>query len=136
MPTTIVPPDLRRILGGLERRLAILERRIRGGGTDGDDNIFFSMPGEIEALESPPIYLRHGGYVESMRVTLGTAGTTTTTVTLNKDGTTVATANLGTGITTVHIGVRVRYGADSETMTVEVTAVGTGAADLTAEVRY
>lgn len=136
MPTSIVPPDLRRILTDLARRVAILERRVRPDDTGGDNELIFTLPGTVIVSESPPATLRHGGYVTAMRCLLGAAGSTATTVTLDQDGTTVATATLGSGVTVVEIGVRVRFGADTERITIAVTGAGTGAEDLTVQVRY
>jgi len=135
MPTSIISPDLRRILSDLSRRLALLERRQRPAGDTTDNEMIFTLPGALVTSESPPVYLRHGGYVAQMIASLTTGGSTTTTVLLKQNGATVGTLTLDAGVELNGITPRVSYSADVDIMTVAVTA-GTGAVGLTVQVRY
>jgi len=136
MATALLPPTVQRLFDDLRRRVEILERRRRTDDSIVAGEIVFTLPGAVTTSESPNFYLRDGGYVTAMVCSLQTAGTTTTTVVLKQDGATVATATLASGVTFSRITPRARYGADTEAMSVAVSGAGTGAKDLSVQIRY
>ena len=95
-------------------------------------DIVFSLPGAVTVSTSPPVTPRDTINAVGLSVTLGTAGSTTTTVELLKNGSTVATVNLGAGATygTATFTAAVTFTARTDTYAISVTAAGTGAADL------
>lgn len=140
MSEKLVAPEVRRQIGDLARRVGILERRIGGTGSGAaagpvNTDLPFSYASALAVSESPPAKLRYNGFLTSIAVALGTAGSTDTTFDVKRNGTVIATVTLGSGVAdlTVAIGVRV-YAEDR--LSVEITAAGTGAADMTATARF
>lgn len=138
MPTTLNLPDLRNILKGLDRRIGVLERRTRPATPVADESssIIFSLPGAFSVSTSPPIRIWKGGSLKVLAVTLGTAGSTSTVLDVQRNGSTVATVTVPASTTSYNGDVSARFDADSDTLTIAVTTVGTGAADMTAEARF
>lgn len=139
MSEKLLTPEVRRMIGDLARRIGILERRISstatGAPTPVNTDLPFSYASTLTVSESPPAKLRWTGFLTSIAVALGTAGSSTTTFTVKRNGTVIATVNLTTGVAdlTVVIGVRV-YAEDR--LSIAITAAGTGAADMTATARF
>ena len=138
MGAKLLLPDVRRILDGLERRIGILERRITPAGPAGlgpNDDIIYSFAGGLATGESPRAKLRYGGFLDSVAVALGTAGSTSTTFQVKQNGTVIGTVTVPSSSAdySAHIGVRVNA---EDRISVNVTAVGTGAADLTVAARF
>lgn len=137
--STLIAPDVRRMLNDLARRVGILERRVSNATTNTDDNldeIIFSHPGTITETESPPVRVRQSGILTVLAVTLGTAGSTDITIEVKRNGTTVATVTVPDGTTVLNADVGARFTADADVLTIEVTDDGTDAADMTAAARF
>lgn len=137
MPATLRLPDLRTTLEGLRKRIEVLERRIREQpGAETEDELIFSLPGALVASTSPRGYVRNTSRLVNVVVSLGTAGSSTTTVLVKKNGSTIETITLGSGVNFDRTRTSVSFTADSDYMTVTVSGVGTGAADLTVQARF
>lgn len=137
MPASLLAPDLRRMVAAIERRLGILERRLRPGAVNDDTHeTLFSYAGALVASTSPPVRLRHGGTLTVLVVTLGTAGSTDSVLTVQKNGATVATVTVPSSSTT-HTGqVGAYFSADTDKLILTITTAGTDAANMTAEARF
>ena len=137
--STLLPPDLRRIFTDLQRRVGILERRTTTtvtGATEADE-ILFSYAGDLaDDTTSPPVRPRLGGILSVLAVTLGTAGSTDTTILVQRNGTTVATVTVPDGVTAHNADIGARFTADSDILTLTVDTAGSGAADMTAAARF
>ena len=130
-------PTLQRALAALDRRLGLLERRVRQTSTtDTPQEIIFSYAGPLSATVSPPARVRRGGILSVLAVTMGTAGSTDTVIDILRNGTTVATVTVPSSTESYNAQVMARYTADGDTLALEITSVGTGAADMTAEARF
>jgi hypothetical protein len=138
MSVSLLTPDLRRILGDLGRRVGILERRVTSAAAAVDDSheIIFSYAGELAASVSPPARVWRGGNLTVLAVTLGTAGSTDTIIDVLRNGTVVGTVTVPDSVEIFNGEVSARFAADSDTLTVEITTAGTGAADMTAAARF
>lgn len=137
--STLLAPDLRRVLEDLARRVGILERRITDAATaaaSGTDEIIFSHAGALTETESPPVRVRQGGILAVLAVSFGTAGSTDTTMTVNRNGTAVATVTVPDSVTIYNADIGARFAADSDALSIEITSVGTSAADMTAAARF
>jgi hypothetical protein len=137
--STLLTPDIRRMIGELGRRVGILERRVTGGGTatgtPPNNDIIFSYAGTLAAAESPPAKLRYGGFLATLSVALGTAGSSSTTLEVKRNGTTVATVVVPSSSADYGATVGARVSPEDR-ITVEITSAGTGAADMTAAARF
>lgn len=136
--STLLAPDVRRILGDLARRVGILERRVSNAvaTVDTTDEIVFSYAGALTATTSPPIRPRQGGILAVMAVTFGTAGSTDTTLLVERNGTTVKTVVVPDSTEVFNADVGARFAADSDVLTLTIDTAGTGAADMTAAARF
>lgn len=94
----------------------------------------FSFNGAFTASTSPPWYPQHTALITKIHCALGTTGSSTTTVQLKVNGSVVASVNLGSGVpyNSATLSKKV-FWYDSVTCT--VSAAGTGAADLTIQVK-
>lgn len=140
MSASLLTPELRRTLEGLGRRLGILERRVSNAtttATDIADEIIFSYAGALaSSTTSPPVRIRNGGILTVVAVTFGTAGSTGTTLLVQRNGSTVGTISVPSSTTIYNAEVAVRFVADVDTLTVTVDTAGTGATDMTATARF
>jgi len=100
------------------------------------DPMSFSMPGPLVIATSGRLYPSVAVFALWGSISLGTAGSTTTTVVLYKNGAQVATASLAAGVSLVE-----RTGIDpgiafavGDYASLATTAVGIGAADLAVSV--
>lgn len=141
MSVTLLPPDVRRILTDLTRRIGILERRISGAatsatGSPANSDLIFSYVGPlVDATESPPVKLRYGGFLASLAVALGTDGSTDTTLEVNRNGSVIATVTVPSGSSDYVPEIGVRVNAEDR-LSLTVATAGTGAADMTAAARF
>jgi hypothetical protein len=139
MSEKMLAPDVRRILSALERRVAILERRIAvSAAVDAvpNDDIIFSHTGPLSSgTESPPVKLRYSGILSILAVGLGTAGSTSTTLEVKRNGTVVATVVIAGGAADYGAHVGVRFDAEDR-LTLRIATAGTGAANMTASARF
>lgn len=137
--STLLTPDIRRVISDLGRRVGILERRVTGSatatGTPPNDDIIFSYAGALTAVESPPAKLRYGGFLATLSIALGTAGSSDTTVVVNRNGTVVATVVVPSGSADYGATVGARVFPEDR-ISLEITTVGTAAADMTAAARF
>ena len=137
MSATLLTPELRRVLGDLALRLGILERRVTGRASSTVDSfeITFSFAGTITATASPPKRVWHGGNLTVLAVALGTAGSTSTVLTVKRNGSVVATITVPSSATAHDGQVFARF-ADDDVLVVTVTTAGTGAANMTCDARF
>lgn len=137
MSVTLLPPDIRRILTDLTRRVGILERRVSNATptTADSEEIIFSFAGVLAASDSPPVRFRRAGILSVLAVTLGTAGSSSTTILVKRNGATVGTVVVPSSTTVYNGDVGARFAADSDILTLTVSSAGTGAADMTAAAR-
>lgn len=137
MGSTLLLPEIGRILAGFERRLAIIERRIRTPPTfPTETELIFSLPGVVLVSTSPKAYLRADSRLVNIVCSLGTTGTSTTTVQIKKNGSTIATVTLTSGVGFSRIRAGETFIADSDAVTVNVSGAGTGAAGLIVQLRF
>jgi hypothetical protein len=138
MSVSLPAPDLRRILGDLARRIGILERRVTAASASVDSSyeIVFSYAGALTAATSPPARVWRGGNLTVLAVTLDTAGSTATVIDVLRNGTVVGTVTVPSSTTIYNGEVSARFVADVDTLALEITTAGTGAAEMTAAARF
>lgn len=121
--------------------ISVLQRRLRttGGQTRPAPpeplEAVFSHAGSPTTTESGRWYPRRTVTLTDVLVSLGTAGTSNTVVTVYVNGGSQGTITLGSGI---HASMGLFDDvlvADTDYLTVAATTVGTGAADLTVQAR-
>jgi hypothetical protein len=134
---TYLPPNQGKQIGELDRRVGLLERRITAADTavDTSHEILFSYSGTLAATMSPPVRVRRRGDLAVLAVTMETAGSTDTTIDVARNGTVIATVTVPASTETYNGLVAVGFDAE-DILTLEITSVGTGAADMTAEARF
>lgn len=148
-PHGVQRPGLGPVLSELEQRAAALGRRTtqpgpgQGAATLNDSAartvyvIPFSFSGALSLSASPRYYPHIATRLVSVHVSLDTAGTSSTVLTVNKNGSALSTTiTLASG---VHANSATFYEgltADLDYLTMEVTTVGAGAADLVAQARF
>lgn len=97
----------------------------------------FSYAGALASgTTSPPVRLRFSQTATLVAVTLGTAGSTSTVLDLLKNGVSVDTITVAAAGTIHDEVLSVAYTADTDVLELTVTTAGTGAADMTATVRF
>jgi uncharacterized protein YjdB len=136
MSVSLLTGDLRRVLADIQGRLGILERRITSpASVDNSYEITFSFAGTITAVASPPKRVWKGGDLNVLAVTMGTAGSTSTVLTVERNGTVIATVTVPASTETYNGEVSARFAPD-DILVVSVTTAGTGAAEMTADARF
>jgi hypothetical protein len=137
--STLLTPDVRRMLDDLKRRVGILERRVSvsatATGTPANDDLIFSYAGALAAGESPPAKLRYGGFLATLSVALGTAGSSSTTLQVKRNGTVIATVVVPSSSADYGATVGARVSPEDR-ITVAITTAGTAAANMTAATRF
>jgi hypothetical protein len=138
MSVSLLTPDLRRVLGDLGRRVGILERRVTSAAAAVDDSheIIFSYAGTLAETVSPPARVWRGGNLTVLAVSLGTAGSTDTIIDVLRNGAAVGTVTVPDSVEIYNGEVSARFVADVDTLTLEITTAGMGAADMTAAARF
>lgn len=139
MSASLDVPQVRKMIAELQRRVGILERRVSTAATAVDvvDEIVFSYAGTLaDDTTSPPVRARQGGILTVLAVTLGTAGSTDTTIIVERNGMSVATVVVPDGVEIYNADVGARFVADVDVLTLTVDMAGTGAADMTAAARF
>jgi hypothetical protein len=138
MTVSLFTPDLRRILDDLARRIGILERRVFAANTGEGSaaEIVFSYAGGLTETVSPPVRVRQGGNLAVLAVSFGTAGSTDTIINVLRNGTVAGTVTVPDGVEIYNGEVPVRFAADSDTLSLEITTAGLGTADMTAAARF
>jgi len=132
-----LPVSLGRTISDLARRVANLERQLRGSTTAYRDHppLRFVQSGAVTATTSPPAIFPDGADVRTMTVLLGTAGSTATTVQVERNGTSVQSATVAASSTMSLVSVGEDF-TPGDRVTVTVTAAGTGAEDLDVQLVY
>lgn len=138
MSEKLLGPDVRRLFADLARRVGILERRVTTAAAAVDDSheIIFSYAGTVAAGTSPPARVWRGGNITALAVTLTTAGSTSTVINVLRNGTSVGTVTVPASTTVYNGDVFARFVADVDTLALQVTTAGTGAANMTAAARF
>lgn len=93
----------------------------------------FSHAGVLTSAESPPWEPETSGSRLRIKFLLGTAGSTSSVLTVYVDGVSVGTVTLAAAATKGVETFDVAIAADSNLVTVAVTTLGTGAADATVQ---
>lgn len=101
-------------------------------------DIPFSYAGGLVASTSPRWYAPRALTLTKVFGSLGTAGTSTTTINIKLNGTTVATLSFTSGTQTNSTTTisTANLAADTDYVTVEIATAGTSAANLDVQVRY
>lgn len=124
-----------------ERRVDNLERRsLTRAATDARDDgepleAIFSHPGKPTTDESARWYPRRTATLTAVFVSLGTAGTSDTILTVYVNGGSQGTITLGSGVHDSYAAFDDQLLADTDYLTVAATTVGAGAANLTVQAR-
>lgn len=136
MPGGLTPPDIRATVRSILTRLDLLERRLaRLVAFRLVVDIPFTLV-DVSVSTSPRYYFAvPGAQVFEVAVSLGTAGSSTTTVTVMKNGNVIATVTLAAGATFKLTKVTSDFTGNQDALTVAVTGAGTGALDLDVQVR-
>lgn len=113
----------------LYERVARLERRRPR------HSVPFSYAGAVAVSASTPWVPQEGGVLTEARALLGTAGSSSTVVTVYVNGSSVGTVTLTSGQTNESTALSEALVADTDVVTVGVTTAGTGAEDLTVLLR-
>jgi len=140
MTETLNGPNLPARLERLVRRVDDLERRLRNRATEAPDpgeplEATFSHSGTPTTAASARWYPRRTATLTQVIVSLATAGTTSTIVTVYVNGGSQGTITLASGVnknTGTFNNVLV---VDTDYLTVAATTVGTAAANLTVQAR-
>lgn len=98
-------------------------------------SIVFSLAGPTSVSTSPGVRPRYGFTATGLSVTLGTAGSTSTTVELLKNGVSVGSVTVAAGATYANGPIaNVPYAARTDAYALSVPVAGTGAANLAGEI--
>jgi hypothetical protein len=138
MPTSALPPDDKRRIADLERRVGILEQALRSTGAVAVDELVFSYAGALaDDTESPPKILAASRVLTVLAVAFkdDTAGATDTTIEIKRNGTVKNTVTVPASTTKVTLPVAVAF-SGGDTISLRVDSAGTGAADMTAAARF
>ncbi len=138
MTRAYTAPDFRAMIADLRRRVDILERRTRATATtDSAWELVFSYAGSLTVSESPPALIPRSAILNVLAVAFktGSAGSTSTVLAVKKNATTVATVTVPASTETYNADISVSFDADDR-LSIAITTVGTGAADMTAEARF
>lgn len=137
MPGGLTPPDIRATIRDILKRLDLLERRLaRLVSFRLVVDVPFTLAGGVVVSASPSYYFAvPGAQVFEVAVSLGLAGTTSTTVTIMKNGNVIATITLTAGQTFKLTKVVSDFTGNQDRLTVAVTAAGDGAGNLDVQVR-
>lgn len=134
------PPDVGGHIARLERRIELLERPIRrqapGRPIPAEPlEAIFSHAGTPTTAPSARWYPRRTARLVRVLVSLATAGTSNTVVTVYVNNGSQGTVTLASGVNRASAAFDNVLAADSDFLTVATTTVGTGAKDLTVQAR-
>lgn len=116
-------------------KIGILEGLIARLTSTGQE-VEFSYAGAVAVSTSTPWAAAANCTANSVRALLGTAGSSSTVVTVYVNGSSIGTVTLTSGQTNVGAALTTTVVAqDTDVVTVAVTTAGTGAADLTVLLR-
>lgn len=136
MPGSVGPlTDTSIQVGTLDRLNAVERRNPQSGRPVYGEVAIFSTPETPTLSESGPYEADTGGAVVMVEARCRVAGTTASTVRVKHNGTVFATWNIAAGATRGVSYPSRRIGARIDTLTAEVTAVGTGVKAITIFIR-
>lgn len=124
MPSYHAPVGLTGVVGDLRRdtrHLAVRKHR----------TFLFTLSGPVAVTSSPGDAADFDTTLVEVRCLLGTAGSSSTVVTVYVNGTSVGTVTLTSSTTNASVTFATALTADTDILTVGVTTAGTGAKDLT-----
>ena len=137
MTRPLTPPEIGSELAALKRRVDALERRLRNLDDVFRPELEFSYSGALTASASPRAPRRAAGRLEEIVCELDTPGSTATVVDVLKNGVAEATVTIAAGFYTVRQMVYgVTFSPTVDKIKAEITAAGTGAADLAVICRF
>lgn len=133
-------PDPMTEIKRLERQVRELRRKVTPQEQDAEERSFpLGVGGTVIVTTTPPEYPPFTATVVGVRVSLGTAGTTTTTARILKNGTAVtdSSVSLTSGETdSGRLYFPMGWVKNTDYLELEVTAAGTGAANLNYALYY
>lgn len=140
MTDSLNGPGVMERLTRLVRRVDDLERRLRARSAAKPPAAeplegIFSLAGALTTVASGRWYPRRTGTLTNVFASLDTAGSSSTVVTVYVDGASQGTITLGSGVNKSSVTFDDVLVADTDYLTVAVTTVGTGAANLTVQAR-
>ena len=137
MSRGITPPTNRSTSSDLKRRLTDVERKLdRSGANVTDQGQPFTLAGSIYTSNSSPWTPYTSVELVRIITMLGTAGSTTTTVTVSINGDVYQTINLESGIDMAKNSMSRVLVPDEDIVVVACTAAGTDAEDLSVILQY
>lgn len=136
MSTSNTPPDPGRAVAALNRRVDILERRLRALEGQFKPEITFSYSGALTESSSPVWTRRDTGRLMSIAAHLGTAGSTDTSIDVLVNEATIATVTIPATVNSVLVPCSVIVNKDIDRLQDVIATVGTGAQDLTVQHRF
>jgi hypothetical protein len=106
------------------------------GATRGQPSVIFTLAGAVTVSTSPKITPRHNATFTGVSLTLGTAGSTSTTLHVYKNGVSIGSVTVAASQTYAYaaFGSPVSLIARTDNYQVGVTAAGTGASDIGGEI--
>lgn len=133
-------PNIKQSQDGIDGRVKDLERQIRRRAVERPADAppleaVFSHPGTPTTAASARWYPPRTATLTEVIVSLATAGTSSTVVTVYIDGGSQGTVTLASGVHAATAEFDDVLQADTDYLTVAATTVGTGASDLTVQAR-
>jgi hypothetical protein len=126
------PPHVADQLSDTKTRVDSIERRLGQKLPNPlPYEVTFSHPGVVTATESGRARHPRGGRLVSVDAHLQTAGSTDTVLTFKKSGVSIGALTIPAGATYAFVIFDVLFSTLQQVLSVEVTTVGTDAADLT-----
>lgn len=96
----------------------------------------FALSGDIFISSSSRYYLRNGGTLQRILMSIDEPGSTSTTVTIYKNLDVVTTITLGAGIDKTQVILSESFEPDTDYIRVAVTTAGAAAVGLTVQCRF
>lgn len=136
MSTSNTPTDPAKAVAALNRRVDILERRLRNLEGQFKPEITFSFDGPLAASTSPAWTRRESGRLVSIAAHLRVAGSDDTVVDVQVNETTVVTVTIPADVLSVVVPCSATVAADVDRIQDVITSVGSGAEGLTMQHRF
>lgn len=132
----LTPPDLRTMVRKALDRIDRLERRLANlAGLRVVVDVPFTLV-DVFVSTSPGYYFADpGGTIFEVVASLGTAGSSTTVISVTRNGNEIASITFGAGETFKKVRVTSDVVGNQDRLEVSVTTAGLGALDLTVQVR-
>jgi hypothetical protein len=135
----VLPPGPRQVPRSHAGRLHELETRRQSAQqkpASEDELIVFSHAGALATSTSGPYVPLRKGRLFYVLCVLGTAGSSSTVVSIKKNGSEITTVTLASSDTIEAKNLSTSFAVGADKLTIGITTVGTGAADLTVECRF